>query len=161
LEHPAATSLLPLARISKFFVVNYMPNTPVGSTNVNNNKLIKLKGNLAFPTKPSHPQGLLRGASPPPKWSHFFAKNSTRRRAKYDSTLASSESRRGTSGQTERTREPEIAYASARIRPFSLASGPAGYSCNRTSPTQTHPSKGKTEQRNKRNKKHYLKFTSA
>jgi hypothetical protein len=32
LEHPAATSLLPLARISKSFVVNYMLDTPVGST---------------------------------------------------------------------------------------------------------------------------------
>jgi hypothetical protein len=66
-------SLLPLARISKFFVVNYIPNTLVGSINVDNSKLIKLKGNLAFPRKPSHPRGLLRGASPP-KWSHFFAK---------------------------------------------------------------------------------------
>jgi hypothetical protein len=76
-------SLLPLARISKFFVVNYMPNTPIGSTNVSNNKLIKLKGNLAFPRKPSHPRGLLQGHPPPQKkWSHFFAK--TRKRAKYD-----------------------------------------------------------------------------
>jgi transposase InsO family protein len=49
LEHPVATSLLPLARISKLFVVNYMPDTPVGSTNVNNRQLIKLKGNSAFP----------------------------------------------------------------------------------------------------------------
>jgi hypothetical protein len=64
LEHPAATSLLPLARISKFFVINYMPNTPVGSLDVNINKSIKLKGNLAFLRKPSHPRGLLRGASP-------------------------------------------------------------------------------------------------
>jgi ribonuclease HI/transposase InsO family protein len=64
----------PEARISKFFVVNYMPNTPVGSTNVNNSKLIKLKGNLAFPRKPSHPRGLLRGASPPPKMVPFFHK---------------------------------------------------------------------------------------
>jgi hypothetical protein len=62
LEHPAATSLLPLARISKFFVVNYMPNTPVGSIDVNTSKLMKLKGNLAFPKKPSHPRGLLRGS---------------------------------------------------------------------------------------------------
>jgi hypothetical protein len=31
LEHPAATSLLPLARIPKLFVVNYIPNTPVGN----------------------------------------------------------------------------------------------------------------------------------
>jgi hypothetical protein len=59
-------SLLPLARISKFFVVNYMPKTPVGSLDVNISKLIKLKGNLAFPRKPSHPRGLLRGHPPPP-----------------------------------------------------------------------------------------------
>jgi hypothetical protein len=65
LEHTTATSLLPLARISKFFVVNYMPNTPIGSLDVNISKLIKLKGNLAFPRKPSHPRGLLRGAFPP------------------------------------------------------------------------------------------------
>jgi hypothetical protein len=74
LEHPAATSLLPLARISKLFAVNYMPNTPVGSLDVNINKLIKLKDNLAFPRKPSHPRGLLRGASPPIQWSHFSQK---------------------------------------------------------------------------------------
>jgi hypothetical protein len=74
LEHPAATSLLPLARISKFFVVNYMPNTPVGSLDVNINKLIKLKGNLVFPRKPSHPRGLLRGAPPPEKMVPFFRK---------------------------------------------------------------------------------------
>jgi hypothetical protein len=66
LEHTEATSLLPLARISKFFVVNYVPNTPVGSLNVNISKLIKLNGNLAFPRKPSHPRGLLRGHPPPP-----------------------------------------------------------------------------------------------
>jgi hypothetical protein len=35
-------------------------------------------------------------------------------------------------GQAERTREPEIAYAFVRIWPFSLASGLAGYSQNRT-----------------------------
>jgi hypothetical protein len=74
LEHPSATSLLPLARISKFFVVNYMPNTLVGSLDVNISKFIKLKGNLAFPRKPRHPRGLLRGASPPKKWSQFFRK---------------------------------------------------------------------------------------
>jgi hypothetical protein len=85
LEHPAATSLLPLARISKLFVVNYMPNTPVGSLDVNISKLIKLKGNSAFPRKPSHPRGLLRGASPPPeKTVPFFAK--IRKFANYAST---------------------------------------------------------------------------
>jgi hypothetical protein len=49
LEHPAATSLLPLARISKSFVVNYIPNTPVGNENVNSRKSINLKGDSAFP----------------------------------------------------------------------------------------------------------------
>jgi hypothetical protein len=41
LEHPAATSLLPLAMISKFFVVNYMSNTPVGNLDVKTSKSIK------------------------------------------------------------------------------------------------------------------------
>jgi hypothetical protein len=41
--------LLPLERISKFFFLNYIPNTPVGCTNVNSFELIKLKGNLVFP----------------------------------------------------------------------------------------------------------------
>jgi hypothetical protein len=154
LEHPAATSLLSLAKISMFFVVNHMPNTPVGSTNVNNSKLIKLKGNLAFPRKPSHPRGLLREASPPQKNGPIFSQKFAKR-AKYDSTLASSEFRQGAGGQAERTSEPEIAYASARIRPFSLASGPAGYSRNRTPPTRIHPGKRKTEQRDKQNQKHY------
>jgi hypothetical protein len=75
LEHPAATSLLPLARISKLFVVNYIPNTPVGSNDINISKLIKLKGNLALPRKPSHPRGLLWGASPPERMALFFRKN--------------------------------------------------------------------------------------
>jgi hypothetical protein len=68
-----------------FFVVNYIPNTPVGSLDVNISKLIKLKGNLALPREPSHPRGLLRGASPPPeKMVPFFTKN--RKFANYAST---------------------------------------------------------------------------
>jgi hypothetical protein len=51
----------------------------------------------------------------------FFA-NLTCKRAKYVSTEVSSELRRGVDGHAGRTRESEIAYASARIRPFSLAS---------------------------------------
>jgi hypothetical protein len=64
LEHPTATSLLPLERISKLCFVIYIPNTPVGCTDVNSFELIKLKGNLDFPRKPSHPRGLLWGAPP-------------------------------------------------------------------------------------------------
>jgi hypothetical protein len=74
LEHLAATSLLPLARISKLLVVNHIPNTPVGNENVNSSKSIKLKGNPAFPGKPSHPRGLLRGIFPQ-KMVPYFRKN--------------------------------------------------------------------------------------
>jgi hypothetical protein len=78
-------SLLPLARISKFFVENYKPNTPVGSLDANISKLIKLTGNLTLPKEPNHPRGLLRGHPPPlRKWSHFFAK--IRKFANYAST---------------------------------------------------------------------------
>jgi hypothetical protein len=111
-------------------------------------------GNSAFPRKPSHRRGLLRGA-PPQKWSHFFAKNLTRERAKNVSTVASSESRQGAGGHAGRTCESEIAYASARIRPFSLASGPADCSRNRTPLTRIRPSKGK-KQNNTTNKRHHL-----
>jgi hypothetical protein len=63
-----------LTKDVQVFVVDYIPNTPVGSIDVNISKLIKLKGNLALPRKPSHPRGLRRGASPLKKWPHFFAK---------------------------------------------------------------------------------------
>jgi hypothetical protein len=96
-----------------------MPNTPVGSLYVKTNKSIKVEGQLGFTQKTKSPSGATAG-------DHFFAKIRIRKRAKYDSTLASSEFRWGAGGQAERTREPETAYASVRIRPFSLASGPAG-----------------------------------
>jgi hypothetical protein len=80
----------------------------------------KVKGQLGFPLKAKSPSGATAGGILPKKWSHFFAKNSTRKRAKYVSTLVLSESRRGAGGQAERTREPEIDYASARIRPSGL-----------------------------------------
>jgi hypothetical protein len=77
LEHPAATSLLPLARISKLFVVNYIPNTPVGSTNVNVSKSIKVKGQLGFPQKTKSPSGATtRGSPPPRKNGPIFLQNS-------------------------------------------------------------------------------------
>jgi hypothetical protein len=84
----------------------------------------------------------------PPKMVPFFRKNLTRKHAKYVSTLASSRLRQGAGGQTERMREPEIAYASARIRPFPLASGPAGCPRKTNSPNPNSPEqKEKIEQR--------------
>jgi hypothetical protein len=84
LEHPVATSLLPLARISKLFVVNYMPNTLVGSLDVNISKLIKLKGNLALPENQVTLRGYYGGHPPPEKMVPFFTK--IRKYANYTST---------------------------------------------------------------------------
>jgi hypothetical protein len=70
-----------------------MPNTPVGSLDVKTHKSIKVKGQLGFPQKTKSPSGATAGGIPPKKWPHFFTK--IRKRAKYDSTLASSELRRG------------------------------------------------------------------
>jgi hypothetical protein len=95
LEHPAATSLLPLARISKLFVVNYMPNTPVGSLDVNISKLIKLKGNLALPRKPSHPLGATTGGIPHEKMVPFFRKNSQVRQLRLNLSLRQVQIERG------------------------------------------------------------------
>jgi hypothetical protein len=121
-------SLLPLARISKSFVVNHMPNTPVGDDHVNITSSIKRATRLSPETQVTL-GGYYGGLPPKKKWSHFFAKNpralSTfrlRPRAKFE---------QGAGSLAERMRESEIAYASARIRPFSLASGPAG--CSRKS----------------------------
>jgi hypothetical protein len=58
----------------------------------------------------------------------FFRKIQLASALKYVSTEVSSEPRLGVDGHAERTRESEIAYASARIRPFSLASGLADHS---------------------------------
>jgi hypothetical protein len=92
LEHPTATSLLPLARISKSFVVNHVPNTPIGDDHVNITSSIKRATRLSPETQVTL-GGYYGGHPPPKKWSHFFAKKSTR--AKYGSTLASSKIRTG------------------------------------------------------------------
>jgi hypothetical protein len=52
---------------------------------------------------------------------------------------------RGVSSQREKTRRSEIAYASSRIRPFSLATLPTSYLWNRILPAQIRPSKGKRD----------------
>jgi hypothetical protein len=72
LEHPIATSLLSLARISKSFVVNHVPNTPVGDNHVNITSSIKRATRLSPETQVT--LGGYYGGHPPKKWSHFFAK---------------------------------------------------------------------------------------
>jgi hypothetical protein len=152
LEHPAATSLLPLARISKSFLLSITrPNTPVGGSNVNNSNSIKRATRLS-PENQVTLGGYYGGHPPPKKWSHFFAKNSRALsmarpwpRAKFE---------QGADGLAERTRESEIAYASTRIRPFSLASGPAG--CSRKS---NFPNSNLLRKRKKQNKCNKVKNT--
>jgi hypothetical protein len=76
LEHPAAISLLPLARISKSFVVN-VPNTPVGNENVNSSSSIKRATRLSPETQVTL-GGYYRGYPLPKKMVPFFAKNHAR-----------------------------------------------------------------------------------
>jgi hypothetical protein len=121
-----------------------MPNTPVGNENVNSNKSIKSKGNSAFPETQVTLGGYYGGHPPPPKkMVPFFRKIQLANALKHVSTEVSSEPRLRVDGHAERTRKSEIAYASARIQPFSLASGPADRSQNRTLPTQIRTSKEK------------------
>jgi hypothetical protein len=106
LEHPTATSLLPLARISKSFVVNHATNTPVGDNHVNTTNLIKRATRLSPETQVT--LGGYYGGHPPQKWSHFFAKKKQLTRAKYVFTSASSKIRTGRrqpSGKDARARD--------------------------------------------------------
>jgi hypothetical protein len=66
------------------FVI-YIPNTPVGCTNVNFHRVNILKGDSTFLRKPSPHRGLLRGASPPKKMVPFLRKFRCKS-AKYAST---------------------------------------------------------------------------
>jgi hypothetical protein len=70
-----------------------MPNTPVGSLDVKTNKSIKVKGQLGFPQKTKSPLGATAGGILPQKNGPIFSQK-FRKRAKYGSTLASSEFRR-------------------------------------------------------------------
>jgi hypothetical protein len=75
LEHPTATSLLPLARISKSFVVIYLPNTPVGSDRVNNSNSIKRATRLSPETQVT--LGGYYGGHPPPKKNGLIFRKKT------------------------------------------------------------------------------------
>jgi hypothetical protein len=104
LEHPTATSLLPLARISKSSVVNHTPNTPVSDDHVNITSSIKRATRLSPETQVT--LGGYYGGHPPPKMVPFFRKKPTR--AKYGSTSASSKIRTGRrqpSGKDTRVRD--------------------------------------------------------
>jgi hypothetical protein len=102
-----------------------MTNAPVGGNYVNITSLMQRATRLSPETQVTL-GGYYGGI--PPKWSHFHAKTKQLTRAKF--VLYSGLEQRfgqGAGSLAEGAREPEIAYASARIRPFSLASNPAGH----------------------------------
>jgi hypothetical protein len=72
LEHPTATSLLSLARISKSFVVNHVTSTPVGDNHVNIISLIKRATRLSPETQVTL-GGYYGGHPPPPQNGPIFA----------------------------------------------------------------------------------------
>jgi hypothetical protein len=74
LEHPTATSLLSLARISKSFVVNHVTSTPVGDNHVNIISLIKRATRLSPETQVTL-EGYYGGH--PPKMVPFLRKKET------------------------------------------------------------------------------------
>jgi hypothetical protein len=98
-------SLLPLAMISKSFVVNYLPNTPVGSERINSSSSINRATRLSPETQVTL-GGYYGGHPPPKKMVPFFRKKPTC--AKFGSTLASSKVQTGRgrlSGKDARARD--------------------------------------------------------
>jgi hypothetical protein len=133
LEHPTATSLLSLARMSKSFVVNHTTNTPVGGNHVNITSSIKRATRLSPETQVT--LGINYGGHSPPQNGPIFSQKRNNSRALSMFRLRPrAKFEQGASSLAERTREPEIAYASARIRPFSLASNPASHPRKSNSP---------------------------
>jgi hypothetical protein len=136
---PTATSLLPLERISKFFLL-FTHQHPSWLYECKSHRINKIKGRLGFPLKTKSPSGATAGASLPKNWSHFSHKTH-RKCAKYASTQILGEPTQDASGQKAKKRESGIAYASGRIWPFPLTTSPTSYSCERTFPGQGSPKK--------------------
>jgi hypothetical protein len=110
-----------------------MTNAPVGNNHVNVISLMQRATRLSPETQVT--LGGYYGGIPPPKWSHFHAKTKQLTLAKF--VLYSGLEQRfeqGAGSLAEGAREPEIANASARIRPVSLASNPAGHPRKSNSP---------------------------
>jgi hypothetical protein len=110
-----------------------MTNAPVGDNYVNVTSLMQRVTRLSPETQVT--LGGYYGGQPPPKWSHFHAKTKQLTRAKFVFHFGLEQRfEQGVGSLAEGAREPEIAYASARIRPFSLASNLAGHPRKSNSP---------------------------
>jgi hypothetical protein len=143
LEHPTATSLLPLERISKSLFCYLHTQHPSWLYKCKSHRINKIKGRLGFPLKTKSPSGATAGGIPPPKKNKmvpFFAKI-RRKCAKYASTQTLGEFTRDTNSQRAKKHESGIAHASSRIQPFPLAALPTSYSCERNFSGQSSPEK--------------------
>jgi hypothetical protein len=106
-----------------------MTNAPVGDNYVNVISLMKRATRHSPETQVT--LGGYYGGHPP----HFHAKTKQLMRAKFVLYFGPEQRfEQGAGSLAEGAREPEIAYASARIRPFSLASNPAGHPRKSNSP---------------------------
>jgi hypothetical protein len=110
-----------------------MTNAPVGDNYVNAISLMKRATRLSPETQVT--LGGYCGGASPQKWSHFRAKTKQLTRAKFVfHSVLEQRFGQGEGSLAEGAREPEIAYASARIWPFSLASNLAGHPRKPNSP---------------------------
>jgi hypothetical protein len=110
-----------------------MTNAPVGDNYVNAISLMKRATRLSSETQVT--LGGYYGGHPPQKWSHFRAKTKQLTHAKFVFYFDPEQRfEQGAGSLAAGAREPEIAYASARIWPFSLASNPAGHPRKSNSP---------------------------
>jgi hypothetical protein len=104
-----------------------MTNAPVGDDHVNTISLMKRATRLSPETQVT--LGGYYGGH------HFRAKTKQLTRAKFVFYFGLEQRfEQGVGSLEEGAREPEIAYASARIRPFSLASNPASHPRKSNSP---------------------------
>jgi hypothetical protein len=110
-----------------------MTNAPVGDNHVNVISLMQRATRLSPETQVT--LGGYYGGLPTPKWSHFRAKTKQLMRAKFVFYFGLEQRfEQGVGSLAEGAHEPEIAYASARIRPFSLVSNPASHPRKSNSP---------------------------
>jgi hypothetical protein len=110
-----------------------MTNAPVGDNHVNIISLMQRATRLSPETQVT--LGGYYGGHFPPKWSHFRAKTKQLTRAKFVFYFCLEQRfEQGVGSLAEGTREPDIAYASTRIRPFSLSSNPASHPRKSNSP---------------------------
>jgi hypothetical protein len=137
------------------FVI-YIPNTPVSCTNVNSFELIKSKGQLGFPKKPSHPRGLLQGASPPQKNGPIFSqKFASMISTTQPKPRANSAVRKRPSGKDARAEDSLRLREDMTLLPHLWTSGPLVES-NLPSSNSRRQRKRTTEQCDKRNKRHHF-----